>query len=608
MHNTVQKSIPFLVILFALAGSISAKTRWSTFHCIPDADLLEGGSLLWNLNGYYLLNSESESGKTKPSGMLTLGVIEWVNISGGYTGGPAFGMKVRILGETKEWMPSVALGVRNVFTNQDSYYFDHDPDSLTSEIYCAFGKGIENLRLRMNLGIMSVPADKNDIVNFFVGAEKYFGKGLYLSLELFRRQKEFVTSIFVDWRIAKRKIELYGGVTDVTGLVTKNKNSTKFAQPGINAGVRFLLNIRRGKSDGFTTLEDQLRAQNKTIKTLMADIDSMKMLLTSGTKRIEGLTESFRELTNDSTSEIQRYRLTTLEKLAALKNLYEQEPFEPDLVKNAQKELVVHRDKIVPVLIEVALSKKEDTRIRTLATSMCGEIKSAASADALIEILSQVHIPEIKIEALIALGKLKEVRAAFLMQQLASDPNDAVAFTAMEVLQKLEKETGTTLLSANKKAIPENFIPENKIGVRTPGGNGLAEIIDETSRTDSEMKLQKIEKRSFSESIVPTDAATSLVDTLQEKVTGHFSTGVQIDTTDATDTFYSETFKTDEENSPVVDFQVSDSSTVFNKNNTKNEAGVLTGNASAALEKETRKSSKKRNKKEKKKEDENGSW
>jgi len=106
MHKTVQKSIPFLVFFFAFAGSISAKTRWSTFHSIPDADLLEGGSLLWNLNGYYMLSSDSESTKTKPSGMLTLGVIEWVNISGGYTGGPAFGMKVRLLGETKESIKS----------------------------------------------------------------------------------------------------------------------------------------------------------------------------------------------------------------------------------------------------------------------------------------------------------------------------------------------------------------------------------------------------------------------------------------------------------------------------------------------------------------------
>jgi hypothetical protein len=56
-------------------------------------------------------------------------------------------------------MTSVALGGEKwFFTNQDSYYFDHDPDSLTQRNLLRIGKGIENLRLRMNLGIMSVPS------------------------------------------------------------------------------------------------------------------------------------------------------------------------------------------------------------------------------------------------------------------------------------------------------------------------------------------------------------------------------------------------------------------------------------------------------------------
>jgi uncharacterized coiled-coil protein SlyX len=602
MHNTVQKSIPFLIIML-LAGVVPAKTRWSTFHCIPDADLLEGGALLWNLNGYYLLSSGSGSSKVEPSGTLTLGVIEWVNISGGYAGGPSFGMKVRILGETKDWMPSVALGVRNIFSNQDSYYFGHDGDTLTNEIYCALGKGIENLRLRLNLGIMSVPTDINDKINFFIGAEKYFGNGLYLSLELFRRQKELVTSVFADWRIAKRKIEIYAGVVDLTGLMKKDKNSGKFVQPGINAGVRFLLNMRRGKSDGFTTLEDQLRAQNQTIQSLQSDLDSLKTLLKKGTKRIDGLTESVRDLTNDSTSEIQRYRVTTLEKLAALKNLYEQEPFEPDQVKIAQQELTVHRDKIIPVLIEVASSKKEDTRIRTLATSICGEINSSASADALIEILSQTNIPEIKIEALIALGKLKDVRAAFLMQQLSSDPNDAVAFTAMEVLQKLEKETGIPIFSVNKKVIPENSIPENKIGIRAPGAKGLNDIIDETSKTDSDMKLQKVEKRNFSETAIENTHADSLDIPSKQNVEPVLS-GIKVDTKDVIDTAVSkpsDTVIATGKESAAADTLVSD-------NRKNNGAGASTDKKITAADKVSKKSSKKRDKTERKKEEETGSW
>jgi hypothetical protein len=438
-------------------------------------------------------------GKVKPAGSLSLGIIEWVNISGGYAGGPTFGMKVRILGETKDWMPSVALGVRNIFSNEDNYYFGNDADSIINEVYCAFGKGIENLRLRMNLGVMSVPTDKNDNINFFIGAEKYFGNGLYLTFELFRRQKEIVPSLFIDWRFLKRKIELYCGAVDITGMASKEKNESKFVKPGIHAGLRFYLNLRRGKSDGFTTLEDRLRDQNNTILTLQNDIDSLKSKLKTGTKRIDGLTESVRGLADEATSDETQYRVIVLEKLVALKNLYEQEPFEPDQVKLALQGLTVHRDKIVPTLIEVALNKTEDTRIRTLATSTCGEIGSSAAADALIEILSQTYVPEIKIDALIALGKLKDVRAGFLIQQLTSDPNDAVAFTAMEVLQKLEKETGIPLSSVKPSSIPENIIPENKIGVKEPGSKGLNDILDETSKSGFEMKLQKIEPKTFSE-------------------------------------------------------------------------------------------------------------
>ncbi len=535
MWQLLIKSIPFLLIVLFCAEYSGAKTRWSTFHFIPDADLLEGGSLLWDANACYLLNSTDSSGKSsskvKPGGTLTLGIIEWVNLSAGYAGGPTVGMKMRILGETKEWMPSVALGVRNIFSSQDAYYFGNEADTISNEIYLAFGKGIENLRLRLNLGVMSIPKDKNDKINFFFGAEKYFGKGLYLTFELFRRQKTIVPSLFIDWRILKKKVELYGGVVDISGLSSKDKLSNSFVQPGVHAGLRFLLNLRRGKSDGFTTLEDRLVQQDKIIKTLQSDLDSLKKSLSKGSRRIDGLSESIKELLDDSTSEMQRYNAITREKLAGLKSLYEQEPFEPDLVIKATQELVVHRDQILPVLVEVALDKKEDNRIRTLATDICGEINSSAAADALIEILSQTAIPEIKIEALIALGKLKDIRAAFLIQQLSSDPNDAVAFTAAEVLQKLEKETGVPLLSVKKPAVPDNSIPENKIGVREPGSKGVSDVLDETSKIEPENRLQKVEPKSFSESVIqqPDSAQTLQADTAKETT----SSFIQIEPSDS---------------------------------------------------------------------------
>jgi hypothetical protein len=580
MWQLLLKSIPFLLIVLSWAEYSEAKTRWSTFHYIPDADLLEGGSLLWDANVCYLLNSSTDSSsksssKVKPGGTLTLGIIEWVNISAGYAGGPTIGMKMRLLGETKDWMPSVALGVRNVFSCQDGYYFGNEGDSISNEIYLAFGKGIENLRLRLNLGVMSVPKDKNDKFNFFVGAEKYIGKGLYLTFELFRRQKTIVPSLFVDWRFLKKKMELYGGVVDISGLASKDKTAHSFVQPGVHAGIRLLLTIRRGKSDGFTTLEDRLVHQEQVIKSLQGDLDSLKKSLIKGTKRLDGLSESVKVLMNDSTSEAQRYNAMTREKLAGLKALYEQEPFEPDLVKKAVQELVIHRDKILPVLVEVSLDKKENNRIRTLATGICGEIASSAAADALIDILSQTSIPEIKIEALIALGKLKDIRAAFLIQQLSSDPNDAVAFTAAEVLQKLEKETGVPLSSVRKPGIPDNSIPENKIGVREPGAKGLSDVLKETSLIESETSLQKVEPKSFSESVIkqPEASQSSLPDTGKKTASSY----IQIEPSDSTDNL------NESEVDKVSVSAVVDTKTV--KDSTKSEVKVQNGAQASSNEK-----------------------
>ena len=46
-----------------------------------------------------------------PAALLNIGIMEWVNVEGGYAGGPTLGFKARILGESGDYVPSVALGV-----------------------------------------------------------------------------------------------------------------------------------------------------------------------------------------------------------------------------------------------------------------------------------------------------------------------------------------------------------------------------------------------------------------------------------------------------------------------------------------------------------------
>ena len=106
------------------------------------ADMLEGGSFVLDAHAYYF-SDIVDGAKIRPVGTVNFGIIEWVNVEAGYTGGFSLGVKARILGETRPWMPSFALGIHNLFTHREAYLYDRLQDSLGSELYFVLGKSIE---------------------------------------------------------------------------------------------------------------------------------------------------------------------------------------------------------------------------------------------------------------------------------------------------------------------------------------------------------------------------------------------------------------------------------------------------------------------------------
>ena len=464
----------FCIIVFLCVAYKSAysTTRWSSLHSIPDADLIQGGQIILNAESYFF--SDIDSGMViKPAGSVTLGLIEWVNLEAGYAGGFSLGFKARILGETKSWMPSLAIGARNVFSNKESYFSDWAPDSLNNEFYFAFAKSIDPVRLRLHFGMQSIPSIETERFNPFFGLEKYFGTGLYVTAEVNRRDSRFHPSVFVSWRALKQKLEISSGIVDITGMFLDDKSSKGFSlasskddgyvRPGIWAGLRFQIGLKQ--KGGFSSIEDRISMQEKTIASMQLEIDTLKMALAGNNSQMKTMNSSLEKLADTTGGEQKQLSLMVIGKLTTLKTLYSQEPFEPELVKKNLAELVSYRDRILPVLSEIVLDKNQQKQIRTLAVMVIGEIGLKSASDILIEILSRSYDPEMKIEALIALGKLKETRAVFLMQQLESDPNDGVSFTASEVLQKLQKETGIVLTKGDTATQPSS-IPETKIGGR----------------------------------------------------------------------------------------------------------------------------------------------
>lgn len=479
-ENRPLRQIVFTLLLVLVPGlqTSSALTRWSSLQLVPDADLLAGGAFVASAHGYYF-EDLATGAVLQRAGSINFGIIEWVNIQAGYTGGPNLGLKVRILGETKPWMPSLALGVYNSLTHHEAYLFNRLADSLSNELFIVMGKSVEVARLRIHLGMQSIPDNPSESVNPFFAIEKYFGAGVYATVEIHRRHETIHPSLFASWKLLKRHLEVSAGVIDIAGMFLSDEidpgshlltsGDSRFVRPGVWVGLRYQGSMKIGKGGGFSTIEDRLSDQGTSIAGLRKEVDSLKSMLQKSSSRIEAMDQSLTKIVDSTVTDAGRLETLAVSKLAVLKELYAAEPFEPEAVATNMAELVAYRDRMLPALYTVVLDPIQESKIRSLAITAVGEIGTAAAADIILEVLGQVQNPEVIIECLIALGKIKETRAIYLIQQLVNDPNDAVAFTAGEVLQRLEQETGVKASPlADTGLAPPASIQEQKIGTGKP--------------------------------------------------------------------------------------------------------------------------------------------
>lgn len=467
------------LLLLVAAQSVFAKTRWSSLHLIPDADFLEGGQFVADAEAFYFGDSVTQKSMIKPAFMLDMGIIEWINLQLGYAGGPTVGFKARLLGESKA-APSVAIGAHNVITSREAYFFNSKDSTMANEFYLAFAKSIDPLKMRLHFGIQTIPASKTEQINPFVGIEEYFGSGLYASLELERRKSAFWPSAFCTYRVLRKKLEIAGGIIGINRMLfdknnkfafslTSTDDTSQFVRPGIWFGLRYCFNLGLGKRDVFMSVDDKIEQQAVSIERLEREIDTLKKTAFDNQRKMAVVDNSINMLSDSVLSDKNRLRWVLLEKITTLKTLYESEPFDPEQTKQLIAQIVALKENALPSLKEFVADKKQDRQVRLLCISLIGNIGGTSASDILLDVLSQSEDPDVKIEILIALGKIKETRAIYVMEQLANDPTDVVAFTAQEVLQKLAKDKGIKLSSDIKMrsvAMPEtSAISEVKIPV-----------------------------------------------------------------------------------------------------------------------------------------------
>jgi len=467
----------FLFICIVIVTVVYGKTRWSTLHIVPDADMYYSGEIDLGFDGYLSKDLEDKISFV-PTIPIKYGLSEWVNLNVGYARGVTLGLKCRLFTEKGKVMPSVALGVHNLFTHKETNYFSVDStrsNNMEGEIFLALSKSIETIKTRFHFGIQSIPKSNDDKFTFFSAVEKYFGLGLYSSLELYQRNKKFHISLFANWRIFNNHVEISAGAVELKSMFFDKNNkfsvslapsdTNVFVKPGIWFGVKYHWRLKFGKKNGFIAIEDKFNQQEVQVNNLTKVVDSLNKQLVETGKSLSDINSKITILIDSIENDPSSLKNIFYNKLVTLKTLYHKEPFNAENAKLIIDEILSFREKAVTPLLDFLVDNKIDREIRMFSASLLGDLNYKAASDVLLDILAQTNDPDIKIEILISLGKMHETRAMYLMEQLANSPNDVIAITAQDVLSILTKETGAELtpnLIMRKITIDDNVPLQNK--------------------------------------------------------------------------------------------------------------------------------------------------
>jgi hypothetical protein len=348
---------------------VSSKTRWSTLHIVPDADMYYSGEIALGFDGYLSKNIEDKISFV-PTVPIKYGISEWVNIDVGYANGMTLGLKCRIFTEKGKIMPSVALGVHNLFTHKEVNYFSVDSvknENLDGEIFLAFSKSIENIKTRFHLGIQSIPKSKNDKFTFFSAVEKYFGLGLYSSLELYQRNKKFHISLFANWRFFNNHFEISAGAVELTSMFFDKNNkfsvslapsdTNVFVKPGIWFGIKYHGRLKIDKKKGFTSIEDKFDKQEESVVSLKKEVDSLNKYLVETDKSLSNINSKINILIDSIENNPSSIKNILYNKLVSLKTLYQKDPFNAENAKFIIDEILSYREKAVSPLLDFLIEK-----------------------------------------------------------------------------------------------------------------------------------------------------------------------------------------------------------------------------------------------------------
>jgi hypothetical protein len=452
-----------IVLAAGVLFSSSAITRWSTLQMVPNADMLPGGRFVADADLAWELGDDFKFTSPVSFQRVQMGLSEWVGFDVGYAGGFTMGVKTSVLKDDPNlwYLPTLTFGFQNLYTSREALYFGKGDGYPRNEFYLVAAKSSEWAKLRGHAGFLSAVTygDPADRFNPFFGFEKYFGMGTYVTLEVQRRSKEVLLSFFAVFRPIPDRLEVSVGVIDAPGML-EAADASKVFRPELRAGIKVNLGSGFNGFDGLAGVEDRIDRQRGLITALDRRIDSLKTELRWNADRIHELAGFPDERRED--------RARVMDELTKLRNLYDQDPFDPELVRDMVEGIRDRYEMFAPHLRVIITEPDIDLRTRRIAVSLIGDIGDRSASNILISILNRFEEPSIKIEAMITLGKLREARARPVLLRLRGDRDGGVAFTAAEVYRSLFG--AETAAEAGRQQVPiaedpvDNTVPERRLG------------------------------------------------------------------------------------------------------------------------------------------------
>jgi hypothetical protein len=420
---------------------------------LPGGRFVIDADLAWNLNDFSI---------TKPVSVqrIHLGLSEWVGVDLGYAGGFTMGAKACVVKENPDlwYVPTLSLGFQNIYVSREAFYFDGGGLYPRNEFFLGVAKSSEWAKLRIHVGLLSAMTrvGYDDEIAPFIGIEKYFGQGLYITVEGEERAGEFLLSAFAVFRLIADRLEINVGVLDAPNISRKRADPFAF-RPTLRAGLKFNIGSGFNSLDGLTGVEDRIDRVRGELAAANKRVDSIAADARWNADRIHELSQ----VSGDRKEE----RARVVDELTKLRNLYDQEPFDPELVKDMVDRIRDRYEVYSPHLRVIITEQNADPRIRRLAVSLVGEMKDQPAANILMSILNRMEEPALKIETIIALGKIKDPRCRQLLSTLRKDPDGGVAFTAEEVYRAMfgKEETAPPPPSQSPPFEVEETVPERRL-------------------------------------------------------------------------------------------------------------------------------------------------